>query len=180
MPAVTLAELADYLKIEEDDPTLAGVLAAAVATFERETQTRVMSTDETLTLDGFPVCGVIRLPFPPLQSVASVKYDDPDGVEQTLASSAYRVLLSPSPGRLAIKPTSSWPATLATPGCVRVAYVAGHANAVGVPADIKQAITWLAAHYFETRVSVDEKRAAVPMGVRWIIENRMFRDAHAA
>jgi len=41
--------------------------------------------------DHFPSCGWLCLPLPPLQSVASIKYYDTDGVQQTLDAAVYQV-----------------------------------------------------------------------------------------
>jgi len=51
----------------------------------------------------------IYLPFPPLVSVTSVKYQDSDGVEQTVDSSTYEVITGAEPGYIAILDGEDWP-----------------------------------------------------------------------
>ena len=60
-----------------------------------------------LLLPGFP-CEPIRIPFPPLISVGSVKYYDLAGDLQTVDPGDYRILAGARPE---IAPTGSWPST---------------------------------------------------------------------
>lgn len=97
-----------------------------------------------LVLDAFPA-GDIELPLSPLQSVTSVKYFDPDGVEQTLASGRYTV--STVSGTVKVD-SDGWPET---GGVVTVRFVAGYGAADDVPAPIKAAILLHVGDLFENR-----------------------------
>jgi uncharacterized phiE125 gp8 family phage protein len=66
-------------------------------------------------------CDFIRLPYPPITAIVSVKYDDTDEAEQTLAPSAYE--LDPE-GVLRIG-SEPWPTAYQRRGSVRVRYAAG-------------------------------------------------------
>jgi uncharacterized phiE125 gp8 family phage protein len=105
-----------------------------------------------LALDAFP-SSAICLPLPPLLTVESVKYIDPDGAEQTLASSAYTV----EPGEHGfVMPAygTSWPTIRAQPLAVRVRFKAGYGTAGDkVPAAIRSAILLRVADLFENRES---------------------------
>jgi uncharacterized phiE125 gp8 family phage protein len=64
------------------------------------------------------------IPVGPVIGVVSVKYLDPDGVEQTLAPETYRVVddvLLPADGQ-------AWPTTLVAPDALRVRWTAGYAQ----------------------------------------------------
>jgi uncharacterized phiE125 gp8 family phage protein len=107
-----------------------------------------------LTLDRFPPCvRLIRLPLPPLRSVTSVKYLDPDGAEQTLSADAYRVVPDDDGGMIALKPGENWPAVLCGPAAVTIRFVAGYDT---VPAEIRSEIVATAAWWFDERGKVGE------------------------
>ena len=83
-----------------------------------------------LTAAGFSEiarCGVIRLPYPPLISVLSVKYLDARGIEQTLDPASYRV----NETSLMLSPGETWPATNAAVDAVRVRFRAGYNGVSG-------------------------------------------------
>jgi uncharacterized phiE125 gp8 family phage protein len=105
-------------------------------------------------LDAFPA-GILELPKPPLQSIEEVVYIDSNGVEQTLAASAYKVDALTDPGRIAPAYGEVWPTTRAEPNAVRIRFVAGFGDSSSaVPAPIKQAILLLVGHLFENREAV--------------------------
>lgn len=120
-----------------------------------------------LRLDGFPCyyegCGYARrslryayaleLPYPPLLTVDSVKYDDGDGVEQTLTQGVgFRVLGADSTGRSRIAPiyNETWPTSvLCDAESVRIRFTSGYEIGTApdpLPAPIKQAIMLMAKH----------------------------------
>lgn len=95
-----------------------------------------------LRLPGFPGCN-IELPFPPQTSVTSVKYDDSDGVEQTLVENTdFRVFrLSDVERKAYVAPIygGSWPSARYDDESVRIRYVSGYAGAA-MPQGIKAAV----------------------------------------
>lgn len=88
----------------------------------------------------------IELRYPPLISVDSVKYDDGDGVEQTLVEGTdYRVVgLGDTRGKSHIAPVynGSWPSSVRSDiESVRVRYTCGYSVPPDLlPAEIKQAV----------------------------------------
>lgn len=112
-------------------------------------------------LDSFPCCGAktggIRIPLPPLQSVAGIYYVDPDiEVETPLATDQYEVDLFSEPGWV-VPGADGWPRTLDTINAVRIRFVAGYAT---VPAGIKHAALLLVGNWYENReaVTIDQQR----------------------
>jgi hypothetical protein len=70
----------------------------------------------------------IRIPLPPLQSIASVSYVDRDGVTQTIPANDY-VKLSGEPAAIVPAYGKSWPVTRYQPDAVTVEFVCGYGAA---------------------------------------------------
>jgi uncharacterized phiE125 gp8 family phage protein len=88
-----------------------------------------------LTLDGFP--DEVELPKPPLVSVASIKYYDTDGVQQTLDPTEYRIPVG-EPAKIVPALGKCWPRTAAYPDAVEVQFTCGYgATDAAVPDGIK-------------------------------------------
>lgn len=105
-----------------------------------------------VTPSGMPPAA-IELPWPPLQSVTSVKYIDQNGVQQTMPATDYMVDNVSKPGWLI--PVSTWPATQAVANAVEIRFVAGYGSAgSNVPAPIRHALLLLIGHLYENREAV--------------------------
>lgn len=178
---VSVAEAKTYCRIDSDltdEDTLIGTLITA-AREQIETQTSRALAPQTvrLVLDKFPKFSKLPLPRFPLISVSSVKYDDSDETEQTLAGSKYTVDADGMPG--AIYALESWPAISDAPGSVRITYTCGYTAANGegeaaselLPARAKQAILYLVNHWYENRdaVVVGSNATRLPMAVESLI-----------
>ena len=140
------------------DALLEGFIAAAHEACEQRTERALITSTWQLTMDGFPsAChgnplAAIRILRCPVQAVASIKYDDADGVEQTLATTgAYRVNIWAEPAT--ITPVGSWPATLSGhTGTVRVTFVAGYGDdPTDVPEPLKKWIKLSVGDLYERR-----------------------------
>ena len=151
---VTLQEAKDHLRVDGTDED---TLISALITAARE---HVDGRDGWLgraictqtwdcSFDAFPADGLLYLPLAPVQSITSVKYIDPDGVQQTFSSSNYALGadLDWSP-RVVLGWGKSWPSIRAVPDAVTVRIVAGYAS---VPKPICQAILLLIGHLYENR-----------------------------
>lgn len=117
-----------------------------------------------LNLDYFPAWE-IPLPLPPLQSVDAITYIDADGVEQTLATANYRVIISDSdPGRVEPAYGLSWPATRSQSGAVAITYTCGYGEPSDVPEAIRNYIRLRLGQYYEHRelVAMGVSVAPVP------------------
>lgn len=114
---------------------------------------------------GYEGCGYDRnfhrnyaaeLPYPPLIAVDSVKYDDGDGVEQTLVEGVgFRVFGVGGLGRGRIEPVynGSWPTSVRGDSeSVRVRFTSGYENGTDgddLPAPIKQAVIIMVKQLYE-------------------------------
>jgi len=119
-------------------------LSAAVQDRENFTRRQFVTATWELWLDTWPLWGVIELPKPPLISVATIKYIDQDGTEQTWPNTEYQVLAPAGPtaqqGFVALGYGKSWPSIRYQPGAIKVRYDAGYGAASAVPPQLKQAI----------------------------------------
>lgn len=185
---VTLADARLHLRVGSDDTTEDSLILVwiTVAREYAEAYTRRALATQTLelALDRFPGSppalpawtwspedSAFVLDKPPVSSISSIKYTDPQGVEQTLDPSKYA--LSPYGTGSMVYPTygNPWPATQATRNAVRVQYVAGYS---APPQAVKAAILLIVGHLYENRqdVYVDGRVAiaSVPNGADALLD----------
>ncbi len=163
---LTLAETRLHLKLDATgsppshaDDSLVNNLIKAARThldgrYGRLSRALITQTWE-LVLDKFPDKRDIRIPLAPLISVISVKYDDVNAAEQTVASANYMVDVVSSFGWIVPITSFSWPATLDTINAVRVRFTAGFGpNPTDVPEPIRQAMLLMIGNWYENREEV--------------------------
>lgn len=138
---LTLDEAKLHLRVDntEEDSLITGYIAAATAFADGEYgflgRALVTQTWE-LVLDAFPV-HEIKVPLPPLQSVDAIKYDDPQGNEQVVATTAYWVDSASEPAWI-VPATAGWPtAVLDAVNAVRVRFTAGFDPSTDSPPDLR-------------------------------------------
>ena len=139
---LTLAEVKAHLRVDhsDEDDLIAAYIEAATSYADGEYgflgRALVTQTWE-LVIDTFPT-HEIKIPLPPLQSVESVKYDDGDGVEQTLSTSLYTVDSALEPGWIVPPVGTGWPSSVFDGiNSVRVRYVAGYDPTTDSPVDLR-------------------------------------------
>jgi uncharacterized phiE125 gp8 family phage protein len=98
----------------------------------------------------------IKLYAPPLISVESIQYTDPNGNTQTVDPSLYNVDSDSEPARIFPVPGSFWPPVQYIPNAFRVTYVAGYdtdpsSTVVPVPSGLKAAMQMLISNWYENR-----------------------------
>jgi uncharacterized phiE125 gp8 family phage protein len=169
---VSVLEVKKHLKIDYSDEDGLILDYIQAATEYGETYQRRTFTTKTLacSFTGWP-CGRIELKRGPIQSISSVKYYDVDGVLQTVASSNY--WLDYLNQACVINPTFNLPAAQNyRPGSVVVQYVAGYGTDPKlVPASTRQAIRFLAAHWFANRTPIQPgTMGEVPLTVTALLE----------
>lgn len=125
--------------VATDDTDIGTLITTARDMAETITRRAFITQTWELVLDGFPTGGIV-LPLPPLQSVASIKYIDDNGDQQTLDALLYAVDTDSEPGLVVPAYGESWPSTRDEVNAVRVRFVAGYGAAADVPAAIK---TWI-------------------------------------
>jgi uncharacterized phiE125 gp8 family phage protein len=156
---LTLDEAKAHLRVEgtQDDTYIGASLFAVVDGVENYIQRQLMQAVYELQMSCWPICESIQLPKGPLVSVASVKYDDPNGIEQILDPSNYEVYSAKVPGF--IRFIGEMPPVGDRLDAVRIRYTAGYglggddatAQAAAVPELIKAGIKLQLGHLFENR-----------------------------
>lgn len=157
---VSLTEAKAHCRIDgtADDALLTALIKAAREHVEIITGSALVTQTLDIKYDSFGP--QIDLPHPPLQSVTSIKYLDDSGVEQTLASSVYRVNADRYPASITLDYNQAWPNLYPVSSPVTVRLVAGYGAASAVPQPIKQALLLLVGHWYENR---EESIAAVSL-----------------
>lgn len=111
-----------------------------------------------LTLDGFPVVP-FDLPYPPLQSITSIKYYDTDDTEYLLdLNTLIQVDISGIPGRINLKYNQVFPSTvLREMASVIIRFVAGYGGKESdIPENVKDAISLYCTWRNENRAEEEE------------------------
>jgi uncharacterized phiE125 gp8 family phage protein len=156
VPVVSFAEADAHLRLDDDTSQQAyveGLVAAATAHLEAVTGQAFGAQTWEYTLNTFPA-GEILLPLGPLISVASVKYDDVDAVEMTVAAENYVADTVRNPGYAVPVFGYSWPATAAGGiNSVRVQFQAGRSL---IPPQVKPSVMLLVEHWYNHREAVSD------------------------
>lgn len=166
-PAIALADLTDHLRLAHgfsdpalDEPAAQRVLAGATAAIEMALGVALIRQSWEWRFDRWPQPAYARLPYRPVLSVEAVEILAADGAAEPVAPSRWRLdgdalrAVSgclPAPGR----------------GGALVRFTAGYGDAPEtIPADLRQALLLLSAHYFERRHAAEEAALApIPSGV---------------
>lgn len=139
---ITLTEAKDFLRYTQadQDAQISEDIVTARQRAEDVTWRSLIKRDWDLFLDRFPP--VIRLPKPPLVSVASIKYLDTGGVLTTLATIEYKVGKG-TPARIRPAFGNSWPSIRHETEAVEIRFTAGYASPQKVKPEIR---SWMLRH----------------------------------
>lgn len=160
---VSLAEAKVMLRVDHDADNIliAQLIAAATNEAQRQAARSFVTQTLSLALDRWPCDGVIRLWYPPVQSVTSVKYYDEYNVLQTMPATDYIAITDVTPAIIILARDASWPtAALRLYSPIRVVYVAGYGAAAAVPIDYKFDVMGLVAVDYENRESITSQAVA--------------------
>jgi uncharacterized phiE125 gp8 family phage protein len=149
---LTLAEVKSDLKIDdtEHDALISRLIRAARLACEGETQRTLLQTTWELQEDAFP--SALKLYYPRVIAIESLKYVDPDGNLLTLATQDYQLDSTLEPGWVVPAFDAEWPDTRAEPNAVRARYTAGYGTeATSVPEDLRLWILLHVGHFYENR-----------------------------
>jgi uncharacterized phiE125 gp8 family phage protein len=170
---VTLAEAKAHLRIDgaEEDGLLGRLIAAARGHVEGRTRRVLIEQGWRMSLDAWPPRGgAVRLAPAPLISVEAVTVYDADGLPRVLDAADYTVDAASVPGRLKVGAAGARPAR-AING-IEIDLTAGYGtDGAAVPADLRQAVLMLVAHWFEHREAarIGAVAAPVAMGVEMLL-----------
>lgn len=171
---VTLAEAKLWARIDhsEHDEMVASMLAAAIAHLDGYTGVLGRCIiNQTWNQKFHDWCMDLRLPFPDVSSITSVKYFDASNVEQTVSSSLYELLEDERGCFVRMTDDFTDPSLYddrSDP--VSVTFVAGYgAAATDVPGAIKAAIKMLVSHWYDAPAAGDQQMTEIPFGVSAMI-----------
>jgi uncharacterized phiE125 gp8 family phage protein len=151
------------------DGLLEGFLRAALAAIEVRTGKALFQRAFTWTVEGWRQGDRAALPVAPVSAVTAVVTITSAGVETTVPATAWRLVQDAQrPLLLALSGTMP---VIPQNGGARVAFTAGFAAAwTGLPADLRQAVMLLAAHFYEYRTDTGLAEGCMPFGVTALIE----------
>ena len=172
---ISLDEAKTHLRVltSDDDGYISDLIKVARKKVEYDLRRALNSQTWKMYLDGFPANGdIIRIPYPPLQSISSIKYYDTSNSQQTWSSDEYEVDIYSEPARVAEVYGYTWPSTYSRMNAIEITFVAGYGdNASDVPWTVRQALFLLIGHYYENREATTDGRplTSVPMGYENLI-----------
>lgn len=162
---VSLAEQKLYMRVDEtaDDTEITAAIAAATKEAEDFTRRAFITQQWRITFNAAPfdlftipdVPRLIELPRPEIQSLDKIETVAEDGTVSTFALTNVIVDINSQPGKVTLKPGSSWPTGLQIIDAIRFEYTAGYGDtSVSVPLPIVQAIKKIASTMYEHREDV--------------------------
>lgn len=160
---VTLAEAKAFLRVDDgaEDGLIATLITAARLHLEGTTGRALIAQSWRVVLDCWPGERIVRLPVAPLIGLAVVTAYDAGGNAHPIGLGQFQT--EAAPARLLLpQEVAGMPVTRERQG-IEIDYAAGFgAAADDVPADLRQALLTLVAHWFEHRDSASE--TATPSG----------------
>lgn len=150
---ISLAQAKLHCRVDgtDDDALFEQIIIPAVREMAEHRTGRALVTQQwELTLDAFPVAA-IEVPMPPLQSVQSIKYLDPELGLQDIDPAAYSVHTSSLVGLIARQSGTSWPAVKDRREAVTITFTAGYGTAAEVPASLKAWMLLAAGTLYQNR-----------------------------
>ena len=177
---LTLDEVKDHLRIEQDDKTqdfkLWAFLNAAIATAQNMIARRFVTQTLNYTLDRFPAGGFITLPGGILQDpITSLIYTDSDAVATEWTASNYFAVTSHEPGRLHLSFNISWPSvTLRPADGIVIKYIVGYGRGDEVPEDIRTAVLLIVGDLWENREDSVIGQGLTPVSIPRGAENLLM------
>lgn len=164
---VTTAQAKAHCRVDgsDEDTYIDGLIAAATAHVETLIGRAVAAQTWEYLLDEF--ADEMLIPLGPVLSVTSIKYNDIDAAEQTLATTFYAVDLTSDPDRVVLADGAAWPTVNGGVNQVTIRFVAGYST---VPPAIYHACLLLIGQWYDQRAGVSDKPISeTPHAVRALL-----------
>lgn len=155
---ITLAEAKANLRVTSsaEDTLITSLITTAREQCEGVLEERALITQtRQLTLDDFE--DEIKIPILPITGVTSIKYDDVDGIEQTIPSNNY-VLKNNSDklfARVVKAKGYTWPSVNNGIENVRIIFTCGYGDAAAVPQALKRWMLLQIGYWYNNREAVN-------------------------
>lgn len=151
------------------DSILDAYLRSAIAAIEGRTGKALLIRSYKWTVTAWRDLARQTLPVAPVDAVESLTIVDRQGGEQAVEPQRYR--LERDPHRPRVASTSLFLPGIPIGGAAEIEFRAGFAAAWSeVPADLRQAVFLLAAHFYERRSEAQGGDGRLPYGVTTLIE----------
>jgi uncharacterized phiE125 gp8 family phage protein len=167
---VTLAEAKAHLRVDSDaeDVLIQSLVITSRLHIEAALGLALISQGWRWSLDAWPRDGVLCFPIRPVQAVAEVRVLDPEGTPAVVPTAHFVLDGRGDPARLVRAGSSLLPTPGRTVAGIEIDFSAGFGPAAAdVPAQIRQALLLLVAHWFENRepVALGDSPVPVPLAV---------------
>ncbi len=150
------------------DSVLNAFLRAAISAIEGRLSKALLTRRFVLTLNAWRDDEGQPFPIAPVVAVDSVTLIDGDGASTAVANDRWR--LEQSSIAPTLRPTGATLFTIPRHAHVEIRFDAGFgADFTAVPADLRQAVMLLAAHYYEYRDDTALGQGCMPFGVTSLI-----------
>jgi uncharacterized phiE125 gp8 family phage protein len=175
--AVPVRAFAEHLRLGTgfadagtEDPLLELYLRAAMAAIEARIGRALLVREFSWTVTQWREDSSQGLPVAPIRSVDAITLISAEDIETPVEASAWSVIRDADRPRLVGRFGRSLPA-IPRGGHAEIRLQAGYGTTwEEVPADLRQAVFLLAAHYFENRAEPTQSAGTMPFGVLVLIE----------
>lgn len=173
--AIPVAEFKDHLRLGTgfaddgvQDNVLDAYLRAAMAAIEARTGKMLITRGFSWTLTAWRDLAAQALPTAPVSAITSLTITDRLGAEEIIAPDRY--VLEQDMHRPRLVSTGICLPAIPVAGSAVIAFEAGFGPGwADVPADLKQAVLLLAAHFYEHRNDTGASNGEMPFGVSALI-----------
>lgn len=153
---------------DTQDGILTSFLRAAIATIEARTGKVLLQRVFSVSLDSWPSDNGVVFPVAPVTDVTLVETVERDGVRSVVDDSLYWLQQDAQQPKL--RSTTTLPGMAVDGATLAIRFEAGFAaNWADLPADLRQAVLMLAAHYYEYRNDTGLSGGCTPFGVSSLI-----------
>lgn len=172
---VSLLEAKNFMRLDsaQDDVLVSTLITAARIHIETTIGKVLISESWSYYLDKWPKSKTIYFPLDPIQSIEEVRFHTTDENYTTLSEDDYSTDLVSNHPRLLFNGTN--PAGNSKKlNQLEVRFIAGYGDTTeDVPADLKQALLMLAAHWFEQRdpIAFGGSFVEVPRTIQALLNN---------
>ncbi len=174
--ALPVAEFKEHLRLgsgfDDDglqDAVLESFLRASLAAIEARTGKVLIERSFAWTRGAWRDAGGQPLPVAPISALIEVSLVDRTGEAVVVAPSAYRLV--PDAQHPVLRPVGSCLPSVPSEGQAKVRFLAGFGPEWSdVPADLRQAVMLLAAHFYEYRDDMGLSGGCMPFGVTSLSE----------
>lgn len=173
---VTLSEAKNFLRLDstEDDVLISSLITAARIYIETTIGKILITESWSYFIDKWPKSNTVYLPLNPIQEIEEVRFYSDEETYQIIPPADYSIDIISNHPRLKFKGAQQAPISSQALNQIEVRFIAGYGdNLSDIPADLKQALLMLCAHWFEQRdpIGFGGSFAEVPTTIQALLHN---------